>query len=659
MLRPAGYVRLLSGNWGNGNMAFFETRRTKLLERAREFPTATGVYLMKDASDSVIYVGKAQNLRSRVSSYFGVTPDTRLQTDALVRRVATLEYVVTKTDKEAFLLENALIKQHRPRYNVQLRDDKTFLSLRIDPREKWPRLTMVRKRRNDGALYFGPYTSSRAMRDTMRSILTIFPLRSCSDRCFYSRTRPCMLYEIGRCCGPCKLGVDPEYYDQLVQDVILFLRGRKTELVDRLKSEMDEKAASLQYEDAGRIRDRIAAINTTLEHQRIAVGPAVNRDVIAVVGESGHYFVTILPYREGVISGRRELHLPDVGQSEGDILRGTLTQLYQEEAGAPPREVFLSAEPDDRDMLEAWLAERRGGAVRLRVPQRGEGRRLIDLARQNARQRLHDRLEAERDAGAVLEEIAARLHLPGPPETIECFDISNIQGSLAVGSMVQFSGTEPNRAGYRLFKIRTVEGANDFAMMHEVLSRRYRRLIDSGQSLPDLILVDGGKGQLNVAVEVMKELGAPDVPLRAIAKSRPVGDKSSREKSEDRFFIPGRKNPVTFSRSPRALRVLQHVRDEAHRFAITYHKKLRRQRNLRSLLEELPGIGTARKRALLRQFGSLARIREASVEELAAVSGMTSTTAADLHRFLADLSNEKTLEPAGTDGQYPSDSEPS
>ena len=624
-------------------MSHTSTRAENLLERAREFPTQPGVYLMKDASGAVIYVGKAASLRSRVASYFGSTSDGRPQTEFLVRRVASLDYVVTETEKEAFLLENALIKQHRPRYNIRLRDDKTFLSLRLDPREKWPRLHLARKRRADGALYFGPYTSSQAMRQTLRTILGIFPVRSCTDNFFRNRTRPCMLYEIGKCCGPCCLDVDPDRYARLVQDLILFLRGRKTELVARLKREMHERAKRFEYEEAARLRDRIAAINKTIERQRIAVGPAVNRDVIAAVCEDGRHLVLVFLYREGVLADRREFELPDFGQTEGEILRGAISQLYAA-TDSIPDEAFLSAEPEDRPLLEQWLAEMHGRSVRLHVPQRGEGRRLLDLALENARERLRDRLEASRDTEAILEELRSKLRLPAPPECIECFDISNIHGRLAVGSMVQFVGGSPNRRGYRHYKIRTVEGSNDFAMMHEVLGRRYRRAIESGAphdppsgGLPDLILVDGGKGQLNVAVEVMKDLGATGAALRAIAKSRMVGDRDNRRRSDERIFIPGQKNPVTFASGSPALLLLQHVRDEAHRFAIAYHKKLRRQRNLRSLLEELPGIGEARKRALLRAFGSLARIREATVEELTRVPGMTPALADDLHRFLAEL----------------------
>jgi excinuclease ABC subunit C len=625
-----------------------ETRAENLLACAHEFPTSPGAYLMKDASDEVLYVGKAANLRARVSSYFRGAPDERPQTEFLVRRVASLDYVVTQTEKEAFLLENALIKQHRPRYNIRLRDDKTYLSLRLDPREQWPRLQMVRKRRADGALYFGPYTSSQAMRQTFRTILSIFPLCSCRDKTARQRTRPCIMYEMGLCCCPLYRNVDPAFYARLVQDVILFLRGNKTEVVERLKREMDEKAAQMNYEEAAHLRDRIAAINLTIERQRIAVGPAVNRDVIATVCDGGRHFVVVFLYRGGVVADRREFDLPDFGQTEGEILRGALSQLYSA-AEAIPDEIFLSAEPEDRSMLESWLAETHGRSVRLHVPQRGEGRRLVDLALENARQRLHDRLESGRDIETALAEIRSRLRLPSLPERIECFDISNIAGSLAVGSMVQFVGGNPNRNAYRHYRIRTVEGSDDFAMMHEVLSRRYRRLIEAGQPLPDMILVDGGKGQLNVAVEVMKELGATNVSLRAIAKSRPIDGTGEQKhhQSDERFFIPGQKNPVTFLPGSPPLLLLQHVRDEAHRFAIAYHKKLRRQRSLRSLLEELPGIGEARKRALLRAFGSLARIREASVADLARVPGITPTLAADLHRFLADRGTQHVVPSAG------------
>lgn len=626
-------------------MPTVESRIENLLARAHEFPASTGVYLMKDTAGEVLYVGKAANLRARVSSYFHSTSDGRPQTEFLVRRIAGLDYVVTQTEKEAFLLENALIKQHRPRYNIRLRDDKTYLSLRIDPREKWPRLQMARKRRADGALYFGPYTSSQAMRETFRTILRIFPLCSCREKTARNRTRPCLMYEMGMCCCPLYRNVAPDYYGYLVQDVILFLRGNKTEIVERLKCEMDEKAKRMEYEEAAQLRNRIAAINQTIERQRIAIGPAVNRDVIASVTEGGRHLVVVFLYRGGVVADRREFELPDFGQTEGEILRNAMSQLYGE-AEAIPDEVFLSAEPEDRETIVQWLAERRGRSVRVHVPQRGEGRRLVDLALENARQRLHDRLESGRDTEAALAEIRSRLRLPVSPERIECFDISNIQGRLAVGSMVQFVGGQPNRSAYRRYKICTVEGSNDFAMMHEVLSRRYRRLIESARSLPDLILVDGGKGQLNVAVEAMKALGATRVPLRAIAKSRVVGE-AERHRSNERFFRPGQKNPATFPPGSPGLLVLQHVRDEAHRFAISYHKKLRRQRSLRSLLEELPGIGEARKRALLRAFGSLARIREASAGELARVPGITPTLAADLHRFLNDTELPQSEAPPG------------
>ncbi|MBM3334961.1 excinuclease ABC subunit UvrC [Candidatus Sumerlaeota bacterium] len=609
-------------------------RAEALLERAHEFPASNGVYLMKDAAGEALYVGKATNLRARVSSYFRPSPDQRPQTEFLVRRVATLDYMVTGSEKEAFLLESALIKQHRPRYNIRMRDDKNYLSLRLDPREQWPRLTMVRRRKGDGALYFGPYTSSLAMRESLRTIHRIFPVRSCSDRRFLKRARPCLRQQIGMCVGPCSLGVDPRRYHRLVQDLVLFLRGNKTDLVKRLKGEMEEKASRMEYEEAARVRDRIAAINQTIERQRIAVRPTVNRDVVAAVSDGGRHLVMVFAYRQGVVVARREFELPDFGQTASEILGGAIGQMY----AAPdeiPDEVFLSADLDDRAMLEQWLEQMRGRPVRLHVPQRGEGRALMDLALANARQHLRDRLESGRNIEAVLAEIAAKLRLPAPPERIECFDISNIHGSLAVGSMVQFVGGSPNRAAYRHYKIRTVEGSNDYAMMCEVMSRRYRRLIEEGKPLPDMILVDGGRGQLGVAVEVMKQLGATNVPLRAIAKGDRVGE-SETHGSDERFFIAGQKNPVTFLAGTPALLLLRLIRDEAHRFAISYHKKLRRKRSLRSLLEDLPGIGEARKRALLRAFGSLDRIRQAPVEALARVPGMNATVAAELQRFLAD-----------------------
>ncbi|MCX7718954.1 MAG: excinuclease ABC subunit UvrC [Candidatus Sumerlaeaceae bacterium] len=615
-------------------------------------PAAPGVYIMRDAEGAVLYVGKATNLRSRVRSYFNKSGDTRFSVQFLRRLVAQVECVVTASEKEAFLLENTLIKEHKPRYNIRLRDDKTYVSLRLRMNHDFPRLEIVRVRRHirprggsPADIYFGPYTSSGAVHETLKFLLKVFPVRTCKDSVFANRTRPCLLYDVGKCCGPCVLPVPKEDYARLVEQVTLFLRGRSDEVRRLLAQRMQEFAEAMEYERAALVRDRIAALDATLERQQVANHAFADRDVIAVASERGRSAIALLPWRNGLLGQAAEFYVRNYEQTDGEVLYSFLSQHY--ETAEPPPEIHLSVEPQDAALLAEWLRDRRGSTVNLRVPQRGDAARLMVTALANARQILERRLAGEKTDEEVLAETARRLGLPAPPSTIECVDISNIMGRLAVGAIVRFEGTKPNKAGYRLYKIRTVDGSNDFAMMREVLTRRFRPSDGRPAPPPDLLLIDGGKGQLSAALDVARQLGLDRPPMAAIAKSR-VGDRTmrspagrERHAAGERIFLPGQKNPVNLAPNSPVLYLLQRVRDEAHRFAITYHKRLRAKSGRRSLLDEVPGVGPARRRLLLRHFGSLAAVRSASLEQLAAVRGIGLAAAQAIYAFLHPPADDK------------------
>ena len=627
--------------------------RTRLdPETLGALPAAPGVYVMRDADGAVLYVGKATNLRSRVRSYFNKSGDTRFSVQFLRRLVAQVECVVTASEKEAFLLENTLIKEYKPRYNIRLRDDKTYISLRLRMNHDYPRLEVVRVRRHvrprggsPADLYFGPYTSSGAVHETLKFLLKVFPVRTCKDSVFANRTRPCLLYDVGKCCGPCVLPVGKDEYARLVEQVTLFLRGHSDEVRRLLAGRMQEFAEAMEYERAALVRDRIAALDATLERQQVANHAYADRDVIAVASERGRSAIALLPWRNGLLGQAAEFYLRNYEQTDSDVLYSFLSQHY--ETADPPPEIHVSVEPQDAALLAEWLRDRRGAAVDLRVPRRGDGVRLMATALANARQILERRLAGEKTDQEVLEEVARRLGLPAPPSTIECVDISNMMGTLAVGAIVRFEGTRPDKAGYRLYKIRTVQGSNDFAMMREVLTRRFRPSDGRAAPAPDLLLIDGGKGQLSAALDVARELGLGRPPMAAIAKSR-VGDRTvrspaarERHTAGERIFLPGQKNPVHLAPNSPVLYLLQRVRDEAHRFALTFHKRLRAKAGRRSLLDEIPCVGPARRRLLLRHFGSLAAIRSASVEELASVRGVGLAAAQSIHAFFHPPTDDK------------------
>jgi excinuclease ABC subunit C len=589
----------------------------ELEAKLAQMPSQPGVYLMKSREGTILYVGKAKNLRSRVRSYFRKSGDGRFRMQFLIPNVEDIEFLVTDTEKEALILENTLIKKHKPRYNVNFRDDKSYVSLRLDPRDRYPRLTVVRRPARDGALYFGPYASTNSVRETMRMLSRIFPLRLCTDHVFNSRTRPCLYYQIHRCSAPCVPGhVSDDEYRALVEQTALFLRGRDEELAKTLYTQMHEASQALRFEEAGRIYRRIGAIERTVERQKVTSGQERDQDVFGFFREADNVEIQRLTIRGGkLLGGKSDLFTGQLSP-DADILESYVNQYYAE-GQEIPEEVLLPFALEGREGLADLLSERRSRRVQVLVPERGEKRALVAMANKNAELSFHARRDRERSQQDTLQHVQERLHLRNFPHRIECFDMSNIQGTNPVGSMVVFTDGEPDKGRYRKFQVKTVEGPDDFASMYEVLSRRYTRALEE-DDLPDLIMVDGGKGQLNIAQAVLWELGIETPDLISIAKSRlkPTQGSDDKQRTEERFFIPGRKNPVMFPPNSPALFLLQRVRDEAHRFAVTYHKARRAKAAVHSALDDIPGIGPKRRRALLQHFGSVKGIAQATPEAL-------------------------------------------
>jgi excinuclease ABC subunit C len=594
------------------------TRLEKLKNDVERLPPEPGVYLFKDETGRVLYVGKAQSLRARVRNYFREGGDTRASVEFLVEKAHAIDYVVTGTDQEALILENNLIKKHRPRYNVVFKDDKTYVNLRFNTSHPFPRLTVVRRPRRDGATYFGPFASAGAVRQTLRTLGRIFPLRTCTDLELESRTRPCLYYYIQRCPAPCVGRIDAHEYAETVRRVTMFLKGRSNELLKTLRDRMDLLAAERRYEDAARVRDQIFALQSVVEKQRITSPQRAERDVFATHHRGERLVIQLLTVRDGQVSGADTFFFGSAVQSTGEHLASFLNQYYQSGAVIPD-EVLVDEAIPNPEPLEALLAERAKRAVTIAVPQRGERATLVELAKRNARVAFDEGRATERNR-ELLDDLQELLSLERYPRRIECFDISNIQGAKAVGSGVVFIDGEPARGSYRRYRIRTVEGANDFAMMREVLERRVSRGLRDGD-LPDLLIVDGGRGQLNVALDVLKRLGADTVAAVGIAKVR---DEDRRKvRGRERIHLPGMEETILLDSPTPALHLLERVRDEAHRFAITYHRQLRGKAMGDSKLDSVPGIGRILKQRLLQEFGSLERIRRADVDVIAAVPGMS------------------------------------
>jgi excinuclease ABC subunit C len=612
----------------------------ELASALAKLPDRPGVYLMKDDLGDVVYVGKAQSLRHRVRSYWqknhtGPLEGHRIR--AVIDRIVDVEVTQTDSVSEALLLEMNLIKRYRPRFNVRLKDDKSYPYIKVTLGDDFPRVERTRKLVNDGSRYFGPYGSASSVDESMNLVRRLFPFRTCTidirdgERALQ---RPCLLYHIKRCQGPCIEAISKEAYRADIEQVEQFLEGRQESLVKALGREMRVAADQMEYERAATARDKIRAIERTMESQKMAAFARTELDLIGMARQDNQAAMQLFAIRNGQMVGRDVFLLDAVHEASDDEVLTSFLEQYYTRAGSIPREIYVPALALDGVVLEMFLAERRGGPVHLRIPQRGERRELMALATRNATETLaREQARWLADQGktlAALEELADALGLTGPPLRIECYDISNFQGSESVGSMVVFEDGKPRSGEYRRFRIKTVTGPNDFASHQEVLRRRFRtvRTGEEGSeearrwSMPDLVIVDGGKGQVSAAKEALDQLGLHDLPLAGLAKER------------EELFLPDRPDPIVLPPTSPALYLVQRLRDEAHRFAITYHRGLRARRAVRSAFDDLPGVGPKRKRELLKVFGSIKRVRDAPVEQIAAVPGIGSSLAAKIKATL-------------------------
>ncbi len=555
----------------------------ELEQKIAELPLAPGVYIMKGPDGEVIYVGKAVNLRSRVRSYFSrSSSDIRAFVAVLDRYLGDIDTVVVKTEKEALLLENELIKKHKPRFNVQLRDDKAFLCLRLSLEHQYPRLETVRRIKRDGARYFGPYANAGSLRETQRVVNKYFQLRTCTDYALETRKRPCLLFQIGRCPAPCVNPIDPLEYRKNVDAVILFLEGRSGPLLESLKTRMRESAARLAYEEAARLRDQVIALERSLERQAVAATEAIDQDIFGFYREADRLLIYALYVRGGRISGGQPFFFSGQEFPDDELLAQSFVNLYYDADNFVPKDVLLPFPSGSLDALGELLSEKKDEKVRVHAPQRGEKADLLRLANQNAERAFSERKRSREETAVVLERLRDRLHLSRIPHRMECFDISHFQGTAIVASQVASVDGEADKNGYRKFHLKTVKSNDDFASMHEVLTRRFRRGL-AEHDLPDLIVIDGGKGQLASAHAAMKDVGVEGVDLVSLAKSRDleVEDRdATSDASPERVFLLGRKDPIVLPQSSPELFMLTRLRDEAHRFAITFQRKLARKQGL-------------------------------------------------------------------------------
>ncbi|MSQ31292.1 MAG: excinuclease ABC subunit UvrC [Dehalococcoidia bacterium] len=641
-----------------------------VLHQVHSLPERPGVYIMRDARGDVIYIGKATRLRDRVRSYFGSARGLEPKVRALAEKVTVIEHVVTRNEAEALHLEATLVKRHQPVYNVRLKDDKHYPYLKVDVQHPWPRVTITRRVEDDGARYFGPYASAGSVRRTLDVVKKLFPWRSCTKEITGADPRPCLDYYIKRCIAPCTAYCTPEEYAEVISETILFLEGRSDEVLRHVVDEMARASDTLDFERAARLRDQAEAIRRVTERQQMATATPLDADVFALARQDDEACVQAFFVRGTVVADTDSFMLEGTTDaSDAEVLGAFLAQFY-ESATYVPRLLLLSQEPADREQLETMLREQRGRAVEIAVPVRGERRGLVASAEENAGESLrmhHVRWVADRDkTEAALSLLQEELGLPGHPNRIECYDISTIQGTNTVASMVVFRDGHPATSQYRRFRIKTVEGQNDFASMREVLTRRFKRIaerrraervlagLESGDTppggtlpadgaapeartepaielpedlspwdeVPDLVIIDGGKGQLGAALDVTRDLGLQDVPVCGLAKQ------------QEEIFVADVAESIMLPRHSEALYLVQRIRDEAHRFAITYHRTLRGKQATQSILDSIPGVGPKRKRALLRKFGSVKAIREADVTEIASTVGFTQRLAETIKRSL-------------------------
>lgn len=593
-------------------------------EKIAEFPEKPGVYIMKDKRGRIIYIGKAVSLKNRVRSYFQSPKNLPVKVASMVPKIENIEYIVTDSEVEALILECNLIKFNRPKYNILLRDDKQYPYIKIATSQPFPRLEVVRRVKKDGARYFGPYADVGAMREAIDVINKVFPIRSCKKDLSQVplKERPCLNYYIKRCLAPCQGSVEQEEYDEMIKNIIMFLEGKQETLIKQLREKMEEEAAKLDFEKAAILRDQISALQKVLEEQKIVSTDMTDQDIIAMARGIDTVCIQVFFVREGKLVEREPFILSNTkGAERKEILTAFVKQFYNN-TNFIPKEIIIEEEIDDKTTIQEWLYGKKGSKVYISIPKRGEKKKLAEMVAENARiylEQIENKDEREKLKNMqALEELQKYLGLKDIPHRIEAFDISNTQGTESVASMVVFEEGRPKKEDYRKFKIKTVEGPNDFESMREVIFRRFKRAIlgdEKFNNLPDLLLIDGGKGQLRYAREALREIGLESIFTIGLAKEF------------EHIFVEGKEEPIVLPEDSEALYLVQRVRDEAHRFAITFHRSLRSKRNLKSALDDIPGIGKARRLALFKTFGSLEGIRQASVEELAGAPGMNKKAA--------------------------------
>lgn len=615
-------------------------------EKVKEFPTQSGVYLMKNLTDKIIYIGKAKNLRNRVRSYFTDNKDHSPKTRLLVQNICEVEYILTKTEVEAFLLEASLIKKHRPKYNIRLRDDKAYPYIRLTWGDEYPRLYLARKVKKDGSLYFGPYTSGFAVQGTIRFLNRTFKIRDCTDSMFKTRTRPCITHQIGRCTAPCVRYISQADYREEVEGAKLFLKGQNRKVIKALNERMMMAAEEEKFEVAARLRDSVQAIKSILEKQAVINDTSEkDQDAVGFFGDERGCLIETVHVRAGRVIGTRPHYLPhfnphDAEEDPREWLVDFLNQYYED--NFIPDDVLLPVDigQDLNKLMGEVLKERSGIKTNVRFATDDRGRNLVDMANENAKAHFLKYVSKSEEKSNGLLEIKEKLSLPEIPKRIECYDISNFQGSETVASQVVFEDGVPAKDHYRRYKIKTVQGINDFASMYEVLSRRFKH---TEYEDPQLIVIDGGKGQLSQAMRILEEIGRKDIPVVGLAKARTESDfqKQEVESTQERFFLPGRQNPVVFKNNSEALHILTGIRNEAHRFAITYHRKLRENTSLESELDYVIGLGEKRKKLLLTHFKSIDEIKSTVPDEIAQLKGFNRVLAESILLQLNEADDEE------------------
>lgn len=612
-----------------------------LIGKVSALPHSPGVYIFKDSEGKRLYVGKAIDLRKRVGSYFRGASGENIKTRVLLRKATDLDYLITSTEKEALLLEASLIKRHRPRYNVILRDDKNYPAVRIDPRDPFPRLEIVRRFQKDGALYFGPYPSAHSVRATLKLLNQLFPLRQCKGKNLVPRQRPCLNYSLGRCLGACAGKVDREQYGKVVEEVILFLQGKTDLLQQQLRQRMEEAADALEFERAAFYRDRLQSVTATLEKQHIVSSQFLNQDVLGIFQAEQGTEIAILFVRQGVLVGQRSFDIKEA-QGETNELLAAFIQQYYGEGRQVPDEILVPVPLESHSILEEWLNESNGKHVRIWPAKRGDRKYLLELAESNAQERFANRQRWQRKDLKLLENLQRMLKLPTPPLRMACVDISNIQGQHAVGGLVVFDNGRPDKSSYRHYRIHGKSEPDDPAMMAEVIERLIREDPELMDSL-DLLVLDGGKGQLNRIHRLFKEIGMEgQLPVISIAKEQEADRGDKGRGLYEKIYVPGRKNPLFLARFPDILHLLQRLRDETHRFAITRYQNRHRSELLSSELDSVPGIGPKRRQLLLQHFGSMETLHQASLEELEAVPGLPKNVADTIYNYFREtVSSDK------------------